>query len=111
VKFVCFPVSVFQRNLLVNHMKYKCCLLLVIDISDRPWFFFLARTDQVIVTFDWPWCFAARTDPKLLLIDVFDRPFFGNNRSRDCCIRSALVFFSENQSNDCSSFRRVFDRC
>jgi hypothetical protein len=33
-----FPVAVFRRILLVNHLKKKkkiCCLLLVIDVSDR----------------------------------------------------------------------------
>jgi hypothetical protein len=53
-----FPVAVFRRILLVNHVKKKiCCLLLVIDVSDRPRCF-SARTDQVIVASDRPRCFS-----------------------------------------------------
>jgi hypothetical protein len=40
--FFFFSVAVFRRILLVNHVKKKkkkCSLLLVIDVSDRPWIF------------------------------------------------------------------------
>jgi hypothetical protein len=86
-----FPVDVFRRILLVNHVKKKkkkiCCLLLVIDVSDRPRCFsartnpkivasdrpwcFSARTDQVIVASDRPWCFSARTDQ--VVVQVSDK--------------------------------------
>jgi hypothetical protein len=65
-----FPVAVFRRILLVNHKK-NCCLLLVIDVSDRPRCF-LARIDQVIVASDRPRCFSARTNPKIV---ASDRPW------------------------------------
>jgi hypothetical protein len=51
--------------------KKNCCLLLVIDVSDRLRCF-SARTDQVIVAFDRPRCFSARTNPKIV---VSDRPW------------------------------------
>jgi hypothetical protein len=52
-------------------MKKNCCLLLVIDVSDRPRCF-SARTDQVIVASDRPRCFSARTNPKIV---ASDRPW------------------------------------
>jgi hypothetical protein len=36
--------------------------------------------------------------------------FFGENQSQDRCIRPALVFFGENRSSGCLSFRQVFDQ-
>jgi hypothetical protein len=49
---------------------------------------FPARTDQVIVASDLPWCFAARTDPKLLLIDVSDRPWCFSARTDQVIVAS-----------------------
>ena len=64
-----------------------------------------ARTDQVIIASNWPWCFTTRTNPKIV---VSDWPWILQRESIqywDRCIRLALVFFGENWSNSCSSFR------
>jgi hypothetical protein len=64
----------------------------------------------VIVVSDRPWCFAVRTDPKLLLIVVSDRPWCFATRI-DPMLRSlyltGMVFFNENRSNGCVV--QVFD--
>jgi hypothetical protein len=79
-----FPVAVFRRILLVNHKKKNCCLLFVIDVSDRPRCF-SARTDQVIVASDRPRCFSARTNPKIV---ASDRPWCFSARTDQVIVAS-----------------------
>jgi hypothetical protein len=85
-----FPVAVFRRILLVNHVKKKkiCCLLLVIDVSDRPRCF-SARTDQVIVASDRPRCFSARTNPKIV---ASDRPWCFSARTDQVVVQVSDKF-------------------
>jgi hypothetical protein len=85
-----FPIAVFRRILLVNHVKKKkfCCLLLVIDVSDRPRCF-SARTDQVIVASDRPRCFSARTNPKIV---ASDRPWCFSARTDQVVVQVSDKF-------------------
>jgi hypothetical protein len=93
-----FLVVVFRRNLLVNHVFVVCCWWLMYptglgffgenrssdhcirlalaffsenqsqDCCIRPTLDSPARTDQVIVTSDRPWCFSARTDQMIVQV-------------------------------------------